>query len=64
MGADELYALMRAVGLHDEWCDNAKQAIESWGLIGRRLGVMRDVRMMIARMVWEERCVWRNASKC
>ncbi len=35
-----------------------KPAIDCWGIIGRRLRVVRDIRIMISRMVWEGRGEW------
>jgi hypothetical protein len=64
MNATGLCMLMRTVAFHDEGCDKAKRAVVCWILIGRRLGVVKDIRMKVARMVWLERCVWSNASQC
>lgn len=36
----------------------ALTAIMCWSMVGRRLGVVKDMRVMIAKMVWEESRVW------
>ncbi len=33
-------------------------AIRCWSIIGRRLGVVKDLRVLIAKMVWAEKRVW------
>jgi hypothetical protein len=63
VSAIELESLMLAVALHIEWCGKAKQATVCWILIGRQLEVAKDILVMIARMVWDERFVWSNVEK-
>jgi hypothetical protein len=33
--------------------DHAKEAIGCWSMAGRRRGVVKDIRVMIAKMAWE-----------
>jgi hypothetical protein len=56
-------ALHRAVTLFGDWTDNAKRAAECWVGVGRRLSIVKDIRMTIARMIWERRCVWGDMGK-
>ena len=56
-------AMRRCVQLYDEWCEAAKRAVNCWSVIGQRLGVVKDIRLMIARMVWEGRSVWGEKRK-
>jgi hypothetical protein len=57
VGADETQALLRVVQLHDAMLQRARAAIMCWSLVGRRCRVAKDVRVVIAKMAWEE--VWR-----
>lgn len=50
--------LQRVLGLYDARCAVAEHAIECWIVAGRRLGVAKDIRMIIAKMAWEERWRW------
>jgi hypothetical protein len=43
--------------LHGAMLQRARRAIDCWSMAGRRLRVVRDMRVMIAKMAWEE--VWR-----
>jgi hypothetical protein len=52
-------AMRQCVKLHDEWCKMAKAAIECWIGIGRRLEVAKDIRLVIARLLWGERVEWK-----
>ncbi len=55
---EKLAAIQRCVELYDTWCAAAKTAIECWIAVGRRLEVVRDIRVLIARRLWEERSAW------
>jgi hypothetical protein len=55
---EELRAVQRCVELHDEWTAAAKVAIECWLVVGRRHGMMKDIRLVIARLAWAERAAW------
>ena len=50
---EELRAVQRCVELHDEWTAAARAAIECWIAVGFRLGVVKDIRLVIARLVWD-----------
>ncbi len=53
-----LKAAQACVKLHDEWCERAMVAIECWIGVARQLGVVKDLRLLIARMLWKERALW------
>jgi hypothetical protein len=55
---DELGAAPRVAELHAAMLTRAREAIASWSLVSRRLGIVKDVRVMIAKMVWEEPWRW------
>jgi hypothetical protein len=48
----------RVTVLHDAMLSRARLAIRCWLVAGRRLGVAKDIRDMIARMMWEEAWQW------
>jgi hypothetical protein len=45
----------QAVELFDYLCIAARKSIDTWSLIGKRLGVVKDIRLLIAKMIWEAR---------
>ncbi len=51
-------AAEKAVQLYDRWCDEARAAIRCWIGGSLQLGVVKDIRLLIAQKVWEERFVW------
>jgi hypothetical protein len=36
----------------------AREAIKCWSMAGRRVGVVKDMRVMISKMAWEEAWRW------
>ncbi len=48
----------RCVDLHERWCRLARAAIECWLLVAARLGVVKDIRLLLARSLWESRSDW------
>ena len=51
----DFHILARAVAMYDGWCVVAKEACVMWILVGKRMGFIKDIRKLIARMVWESR---------
>jgi hypothetical protein len=47
----------RILQLHGAMLDRARRAIDCWSIVARRRGVVKDMRVMIAKMAWKE--VWR-----
>jgi hypothetical protein len=60
---EEVRAAREAVRKHAMWCAMARKAIELWLLVGlRSRRVNRDIRLVVAKMLWGERWRWSNAS--
>jgi hypothetical protein len=55
----KLYA--STIELHDRLLVRARQAVACWSVVALRIGVVKDLRVMIAKMAWEE--VWRWGEK-
>jgi hypothetical protein len=58
--------LRRAVQLHDAMLSRARRAVACWSVVALRLKVVKDVRVMIAKMACDELWMWdkHNAIKC
>jgi hypothetical protein len=50
--------LRRVLALHDAMMHRARQAIACWSMAGRRRGVVKDIRVIIAKKLWEEAWQW------
>ncbi len=48
----------RALLLFRQWCNEAKQSVLCWLWAGKLLGVSKDIRLLIANLLWEDRAVW------
>jgi hypothetical protein len=59
---EEMVALLRVVELNDAMLGRARLAIACWSVAGRRCGLIKDVRVMIAKMLWEEAWRWGRKS--
>jgi TPR repeat protein len=57
-GDDECAAAQRCVHLHDQWTAMARAAIACWLAIARRFDVAKDVRLLVAETLWDERADW------
>jgi hypothetical protein len=49
--------------LHDAMLDRARAAVNCWSIAGRRHGVVKDMRVMIAKMAWAEPWLWGEADE-
>ncbi len=58
-----LFALEHAAALYAEWCLCAKQGIACWMWIGRHLGAVKDVRILIGNMLWADKAAWSERRK-
>ncbi len=47
-----------AVGLYAEWCRDANRALVCWLWLSRQLGVAKDIRLLIADLIWASRSTW------
>jgi hypothetical protein len=55
---EEIRQLQRVIELHDVMVSRARAAIDCWSMAGRRRGVVKDMRVVIAKMLWEESWRW------
>jgi hypothetical protein len=51
-------SVQRVFLLHDAMLARARRAIACWSMAGRRLGIVKDMRVMIAKAAWEEPWRW------
>ncbi len=54
----EVVQLQRVMALCNAMLRRARRAIDGWSIVGRRLDVVKDVRVKIAKMMWEEAWNW------
>jgi hypothetical protein len=55
---DIVQKAQQVVELHDAMLTRAREALLWWGIVGRRLGVVRDIRVMIGKLSWAEVWQW------
>jgi hypothetical protein len=55
---DEIVPMQRVVVLHDAMLSRARNAISCWSAVARRIGIAKDVRVLIAKMAWEQAWKW------
>jgi hypothetical protein len=48
----------RVLDLHGAMLGRARRAVDCWSVAARRHGLVKDVRVMIAKMAWEEAWRW------
>ncbi len=48
----------RCIALYDECCVAALAGVLSWLAVGRRLKVVKDIRQVIAKLLWAEKAAW------
>jgi hypothetical protein len=53
-----LRRLQRVVKLYEAMLGRARAAVVCWSMAGRRMGVVKDIRVMVAKMAWREPWVW------
>ncbi len=53
-------ACLQVIALHQQWCAAAKRAVRCWMWLSRDMGVMKDIRVIIADCIWAERMTWRS----
>jgi hypothetical protein len=63
VGREELDAGQRCVAFFEKLIAAVRAGITCWLLLGRRLGVAKDMRVLIGRLVGEERAVWSELGK-
>jgi hypothetical protein len=50
--------MQRILALHEAMLAKARGAVDCWSIVGRRRGVVKDIRVVIAKMAWEEPWLW------
>ncbi len=55
---DEVVAGEASLALYSKWRGDAKRAVWCWLWLARDLRVVKDVRLMIADLIWNERFSW------
>lgn len=58
LSAAKLRAGERAVEHCHQWCAGASMAVLCWLWLSRCLGMMKDIRLVTAHLVWESRAEW------
>ncbi len=48
----------RCVKLYAQWISDAERAVLCWMWLARICGVSKDIRRLIAGLIWRERCAW------
>jgi hypothetical protein len=56
----EMRSVRACIRLFERWSGRARQAIECWIWIARQRGVVRDIRRLIARRLWDDRHLWED----
>ncbi len=60
--AEVVARAQRAVALHSQWCEEAGRAVRTWLLVALRSGLInRDIRRLVATVLWRERHAWSTA---
>jgi hypothetical protein len=49
--------------LHEAMLRRAREAIDCWSVAARRCGVAKDMRLVIARLAWQEVWRWGDSAK-
>jgi hypothetical protein len=58
---DEVEKLCRLLELYDAMLLCAKESIVCWSIVGLRCGLVKDVRVLIGKLAWQE--AWRWSAK-
>jgi hypothetical protein len=55
--------MRRLLHLHQEGLGRARDAVRCWSIVGRRLGVGKDVRVIIGQLAWADAWRWSEKTK-
>jgi TPR repeat protein len=58
VSVSDMNKYQRVVELHEAMLGRARRAIDCWSMASGRIGVVKDMRVMIAKMAWEEPWRW------
>jgi TPR repeat protein len=56
-------SLVQVLQFHDAMLGVARPAIDCWSIAARRRGIVKDIRVMIAKIAWEEVWLWGEVQK-
>lgn len=51
----EISAVRECIAAYDDCCDVARLSISAWTGVAMRFGVVNDIRLLIAKLIWAER---------
>jgi hypothetical protein len=57
-GTHLLGPAMDAVQFHEAVCRAARRAVDAWSIVGRRVRIVKDLRLMIGKLIWSARDEW------
>lgn len=57
-GRDAVTGCEQAIALYKKWIGEAKSAVLCWMWLSRDTALVKDVRLMIADLIWSERMAW------
>lgn len=52
----------RAINMYEMWCGQARTGVLCWLWACKQLCVVKDIRLAIANLVWDERMAWSEKS--
>jgi hypothetical protein len=55
---EHIQQCQRVLELYDAMLGRARAAIDCWTLVGLRCGVVKDIRIVTAKMAWEQAWLW------
>jgi hypothetical protein len=58
---EEVAQCLRLLELHDALLSRARRAVVCWSMVGKRHAIVKDLRVMIGKMAWEELWRWSSA---
>ncbi len=48
----------QCIAMYRKWCEEAKTGVLCWIWLARKEGVAKDIRLLIADLIWEDRAAW------
>ncbi len=54
----ERVACEHAFAMYNRWNKRARRVVLCWLWLARSEGIVKDVRLLIANLIWEDRAVW------
>jgi hypothetical protein len=60
---DKMAMLLRVLELHDQLTGVVRRSVDCFAIVGRRCGLVKDVRVLIGKLLWEEAWRWGQDKK-